>query len=135
VIRRAAGLGTILENPHFSFGQIAHIEGRIRMRRALIAATAAVALLASSQAIAQTATITISPEQRTKIKEYVVKQKVKPVTVKERITVGSRLPADVELAAVPSDWGPTFSRYRYVYSDNHVALVDPGTREVVQLID
>jgi hypothetical protein len=41
----------------------------------------------------------------------------------------------VELVAVPSDWGPSLTKYRYVYSDNRVLLVDPGSRAVVEEID
>src|SRR3954469_8752395 len=89
----------------------------------------------AGQALAQSATVEIEPAQRTKIKEYVVKEKVAPVRVKERISVGAKLPADVELRSVPSDWGPAVSKYRYVYSDNHVYFVDPANRTVVQEID
>ena len=106
------------------------------MKKMLIAGTAAMAMLASGQILsAQTTTIEIAPEQRTRIKEYVVKEKVKPVTVKERVSVGATLPADVELVAVPETWGPSVSKYRYVYSDNHVVLVEPSSRRVVQIID
>jgi hypothetical protein len=100
-------------------------------------AAAAIALSVAVPALAQTvgATVTVAPEERTRIKEYVVKEKVAPVTVKERISVGARLPADVELRAAPTAWGPTYSKYRYVYSDNHVYLVEPSTREVVTVID
>jgi hypothetical protein len=102
----------------------------------LIAGAAAVAVLAGSEILsAQTTTIEIAPEQRTRIKEYVVKEKVKPVTVKERVSVGATLPADVDLVAVPETWGPSVSKYRYVYSDNHVVLVEPSSRRVVQIID
>ena len=80
-------------------------------------------------------TVTVAPEQRTKIKQYVTTQKVEPVTVKEKVTVGATLPADVELHSVPADWGPDLVRYRYVYSGNDVVLVDPGTRKVIQVID
>jgi hypothetical protein len=115
------------------------------MKRSLLAAVA-IATLVSGSALAQSTTVTttspgagasvtIAPEQRTKIKQYVVQQKVKPVTVKERIAVGATLPADVELMSVPADWGPGLSTYRYVYSDNHVALVEPSSRRVVQIID
>jgi catalase (peroxidase I) len=110
------------------------------MRRAIIAASA-VALLASAQAFAQTVgvgpaeTIIIEPEQRTTIREYVVKERVAPVTVKERITVGARLPADVELRTAPTSWGPKFSKYRYIYSDDRVFLVEPTNRTIVQVID
>lgn len=105
------------------------------MKRTLVASVTALALVLSSQAFAQSVTVDIAPEQRTKIKEYVVKEKVKPVTVKERVTVGTVLPADVELMTVPSDWGPSVSKYRYVYSDDHVVLVEPSSRKVVQIID
>ncbi|HKY87899.1 MAG TPA: DUF1236 domain-containing protein [Pseudorhodoplanes sp.] len=116
------------------------------MKRGLIitAAVAAIALGASSSSFAQGvgvqvgpigAGISFEPAQRTRIKEYVVKERVAPVTVRERITVGSKLPADVELRTVPSDWGPSVSRYRYIHSDNRVYFVEPSTREVVTVID
>ena len=50
------------------------------MKRVVIAGATALAVLASSQAFAQ-ATITIAPEQRTKIKEYVVKERVPAATL------------------------------------------------------
>ena len=110
------------------------------MRRALMTASV-VALMTGTQALAQTVgvgpaeTVVVEPEQRTLIKEYVVKEKVNPVIVKERIAVGARLPADVELRPAPSAWGPKLSKYRYVYSDNHIYLVEPSNRTVVQVID
>jgi len=105
------------------------------MTRMLIAGAAAVAVLASSQILsAQTTVIEIAPDQRMRIKEYVVKEKVRPVTVKERVSVGATLPADVELIAVPETWGPSVSKYRYVYSDDRVVLVEPSSRRVVQII-
>jgi hypothetical protein len=104
------------------------------MKRIAIAGVTALAVMASSQAFAQ-ATITFAPEQRTKIKEYIVKERVAPLTIKERVTVGSTLPAGVELRAVPSDWGPSVSRYRYVYHDNHVVFVDPADRRVISILD
>ena len=105
------------------------------MKRLLLSGATAAAIMLSGQAMAQGTVVEIAPEQRTKIKEYVVKEKIAPVRVNERISVGTRLPADVELRAVPSAWGPAFSKYRYVYSDNHVYFVDPANRTVVQTID
>jgi hypothetical protein len=49
--------------------------------------------------------------------------------------VGAVLPADVEMRAVPNDWGPDVRRYRYVYSDDRVLLVEPGSRRVVHILD
>ncbi|MFZ0985832.1 MAG: DUF1236 domain-containing protein, partial [Pseudolabrys sp.] len=56
-------------------------------------------------------------------------------TVKERISVGGTLPADVELQTVPSTWGPRFTKYRYVYSNDRVYLVEPSDRRVIQVIE
>jgi len=111
----------------------------------LLLGVAAAALLSTS-AMAQStvtttttgaarSTVTIEPEARTRIKSYVTEKKLRPVTTKERIAVGATVPSDVELVAVPSDWGPSLTRYRYVYSNDRVMLVDPGSRTVVQEID
>jgi hypothetical protein len=105
------------------------------MKRVLLASAVALAVAASGQVLAQSVTVELEPAQRTKIKEYVVKEKVRPVTVKERITVGARLPADVELRSVPADWGPSVSKYRYVYSNDRVYFVEPSSRQVITEID
>jgi Protein of unknown function (DUF1236) len=107
------------------------------MRKVILALATVGALSAAAPASAQTVGVgvTFEPEQRTRIKEYVVKERVAPVTIKERVTVGARLPADVELRTVPAEWGPSVSRYRYVYSDNRVYFVEPSSREVVHVLD
>lgn len=106
---------------------------------------AAAASILATAAIAQTtvtgttgtgnAVIQIEPQYRTKIKSYVTEKKVRPVTTQEKIVVGAKVPTSVELEAVPADWGPSVSKYRYVYSNDRVMLVDPGTRTVVHEID
>jgi hypothetical protein len=113
------------------------------MKRTLLAGIAVIAL--ASPTFAQTviesgppsagAVVTIAPEQRTRIREYVTEKRVKPVTIRERVSVGATIPADVDLVAVPSDWGPNLTRYRYVYSGDNVVLVEPSSRRVVQVID
>jgi hypothetical protein len=113
------------------------------MKKLLILAAAA--SLCATAAIAQTTTVTttgaapstvqIEPEYRTKIKSYITEHKVRPIASKEKIIVGAKVPSDVELVAVPSDWGPSLTKYRYVYSGDRVMLVDPGTRTVVQEVD
>jgi hypothetical protein len=112
------------------------------MKKLLILAAAA--SLAATMANAQTgtattgtgaATIQIEPQSRTRIKTYITEQKIRPVQTREKIIVGATVPSDVELEAVPADWGPTLTKYRYVYSSDRVMLVDPATRTVVQEID
>ena len=104
-------------------------------RFAVVAATALSVAFGAQQVLAQQVAVEIAPPTRTTIKEYVVKEKVKPVTIKEQVTVGTALPAGVEFLPVPTAWGPTLSKYHYVYHDNHVVLVEPESRKVVQIID
>jgi len=112
------------------------------MKRIVLASVAVLAL--GTSAIAQGvgvqvgpvgAGITFAPEQRTHIREYVTRERVAPVTVRERISVGATLPADVELRSVPADWGPSVARYRYVYYNDHVFFVEPSTRKVIYELD
>jgi hypothetical protein len=112
------------------------------MKKLLILAAAAslTATMANAQTTVTTTghagtAVTIEPESRTKIRTYITEHKIRPVETRERIVVGGRLPSDVELEAVPQDWGPSLTKYRYVYSGDRVILVDPGTRTVVQELD
>jgi len=102
------------------------------MRKIVLAGIVA-AMIGGTAAVAQT--VVIAPDQRAQIREYVVKEKIRPITVKERIAVGAVLPGDVELATVPAAWGPTVAPYRYVYWDDHVVFVDPASRKVVHILD
>lgn len=110
------------------------------MRRTVIIASA-VALLGASQAFAQTVgvgpadTVVVEPEQRQVIKQYIVKEKVAPARVQQRVVIGDTVPADVELRSVPSVWGPKLTRYKYIYSGNHVYLVEPSDRKVITEIE
>jgi len=118
------------------------------MKHALIAGVAAVGVLASLPAVAQTSTtvtttgpaatgsIAIAPEKRTVIKQHFTGAPV--TTVKERVTVGATVPADVELMPVPETVVtdlPAVRGYRYFRYQDDVVLVDPSSRRVVQVID
>ena len=115
------------------------------MKKLLLMSTAAALL--STAAMAQSTVVTtttgtghaaavqIEPEYRTKIRTYVTEHKVRPVEAREKIVIGQPVPREVELEAVPADWGPSLTKYRYVYSGERVMLVDPSTRTVVQEID
>jgi Protein of unknown function (DUF1236) len=94
----------------------------------------ALVLLLTGGALAQ-ATVVIEPEQRTRIKEYVVRQNVPRVAIRERVRVGTPVPADVELREVPEDWGPSVRRYRYYHSDAGIHFVDPASRHVIYDLD
>src|SRR5215207_4380810 len=105
------------------------------MKRFLFTTATAMAVVFNTPAFSQSVGVELAPEQRTRIKEYVVKEKVPRVTVKERYRVGTAVPADVELREVPADWGPSVRSYRYYHTDSGVHFVDPSSRRVIYDID
>jgi hypothetical protein len=107
------------------------------MKYLFVAATAA-SLLASGYAMAQDATLTIEPAHRTIIKQYIVKERIRPETVKEEVVVGSALPEDVELQPVPDAWAttaPEVKSYQYFDWNGKVVFVEPKTRKVVSIVE
>ena len=64
---------------------------------ALLLATAAYAQRVATTTGTAGAAVQIEPQYRTKIKSHVTEHKIRPVTAKEKIVVGGRVPADVEL--------------------------------------
>ena len=87
------------------------------------------------QPAAPPATVRISPEQRTIIKKRI--GTVQPsATVRERVTVGTTLPADVELTPLPDDLYadvPTVRNYRYIVVGDDIVLVEPQTRRIIEV--
>src|SRR5258708_3223926 len=81
------------------------------MKKLLILAAAG--SLCAPMANAKTATVTtgagnaavqIEPQYRTKIKTYITENKIRPVESREKIVVGAKVPSDVDLVTVPSEW-------------------------------
>ena len=112
------------------------------MKRVWLVGLAAAGLLASGSAFAQmettTTTWTVRPEERTVIKDYVVKEKIRPAPIKEEVAIGVAVPADVELQPVPAAIYakvPEARRYEYFDWDGKVVFVDPGSKKVVQIVD
>jgi hypothetical protein len=77
------------------------------------------------------AAIDLAPTQREYIKDYVLKERIKPTIIAERISMGVTVPSFVELRPVPADWGPSVQRLFYFYSGERVHFVDPQSRRVV----
>ena len=114
--------------------------------KAMMIAAAAIGLMAAVPAGAQTSvtttttettgSITIAPEQRTVIHQRL--GTAKPVTIKERVSVGATVPDTVELQTVPdtivSDI-PSVKGYSYFVYNDDVVLVDPKTRKVVTIVE
>ena len=109
------------------------------MKTLMIAASAALFVSTCAMAeVVERTTFTIEPAHRTVIKQYVVKEHVRPIQIKERVVIGATLPEDVELQAVPEAWVtdvPEVRDYDYVDWNGKVVLVEPKSRRVVQIID
>lgn len=106
--------------------------------KAILIASAAAAILTCGYAAAQDSVLTIEPAHRTVIHQYIVKQHIRPVRVKETIALGATLPEDVELQPVPDEWTtevPEVRDYRYFDWNGKVVFVEPKTRRVVQIVD
>jgi len=116
------------------------------MKSVLIATAAAIGLLTAVPAGAQTSvtttttettgSLTIAPEKRTVIRQQL--STAKPVTIKERVTVGATIPESVELQTVPETIVseiPSVKGYRYFVYNDDVVLVDPRTRKVVTIVE
>ena len=105
------------------------------MKRTLFAGAAALTVMFSSQAFAQSVAVEIDPAQRAKIEDYIVNKNIPPAPVKGSILIGSTLPADIEIRSVPAGWGPTVSKFSYAYADNRVYFVWPSTRKVARILE
>jgi hypothetical protein len=104
------------------------------MKRTLIGVAAA-AVVATS-ALAQS--VIIEPQQRTVIRNYVVKERVRPVELRERVVVGATIPAEIELTPVPETIYaevPSIRPYRYFVWDDRFVLVEPSSRRVIQIVE
>jgi len=115
------------------------------MKHLMIAAVASLGVI--SAAVAQTSTtttttssgasttVTIQPEVRTKVKQYVTTSKPKAVTAPSGVTIskGTVLPETVEIQSFPADVGVT--EYRYAVVGDQTVLVEPSSRRIVEVID
>ena len=104
----------------------------------LLIATAAAAVFVSGYAMAQEATLAIEPAHETVIKQYVVKEHLRPVRVKETLAVGTVVPEDVTIAPVPDTLVsevPEVKSYDYFDYDGKIVFVDHNTRKVVKIVD
>ena len=105
------------------------------MKRTLFAGAAAFTVMFSGQAFAQSVAVEIDPAQRATIEDYIVNKNIPPAPVKGSISIGSTLPADIEIRSVPAGWGPNVSKFSYAYADNRVYFVWPSTRKIARILE
>lgn len=72
-------------------------------------------------------------DQRPRFHDYVVRENRPSIVYQDSVAVGAVLPEDgVEYYDVPPEYGVT--KYRYTVLNNHIVLVDPGTRTIVEVV-
>jgi hypothetical protein len=105
------------------------------MKRTLLAGAATLAVMLSGQAFAQSVAVEIDPAHQATIENYIVSKKVPPAPVKDSISIGSTLPADIEIRSVPASWGPSVAKFSYAYAGNRVYFVWPSARKVARVLE
>jgi hypothetical protein len=103
-----------------------------------------VALLGASPAAAQNPPKTVEPssmplpaDKHALIKEHVRRAKVPEAKVEGPVTVGMTVLEDIELWGLPQDSVtevPTVSSYKFFHVGRTIAVVDPESRTVIQVI-
>jgi hypothetical protein len=86
-----------------------------------------------------TSSVTVNDEQRTQILERLRRERsASNENINIRVNVGERLPPRVRPRPLPPDIvriAPQYRDYEYTVIEDRVAIVDPRTREVVDIID
>lgn len=99
------------------------------MKRMVGLMAGAMLLAGASMAAAQD--VIIQPEQQVVIREYVIAHPVESVEVIDGAAIGQRLPPEVVLYPIES---PDMT-YGYVVMGDQTLIVDPETRQIVQIIE
>jgi hypothetical protein len=76
----------------------------------------------------------LSADETTRVREYVVTQRRPSIRVAEEVAVGAPLSPRVRVYSVPRTVGLQRS-YSYSVVNDRTVVVDPQTREVVQIIE
>jgi uncharacterized protein DUF1236 len=80
----------------------------------------------------------ISTEQRTKITTVIRQHKVEPTRLNVSVRVGTRIPDSVHFYPMPTevvDIYPEWRGFNYILVGDQIVVVDPGTHEIVAILD
>jgi Protein of unknown function (DUF1236) len=85
----------------------------------------------------ETPPVPLSPEKQAIIKEHVGRAQLPPAEIDGPVSVGMDVPAAVALFALPQDTVtevPTVTNYKFFAIGNTIAVVEPESRKVIQII-
>jgi hypothetical protein len=91
---------------------------------------------AGSGAEAQSPVI-LPPEKQALIRDQAKRSDLPVANLNEPARIGMIVPEETELLVLPQDAGtevPTTTNYKYLLSGDLIAVVDPESRKVIQLI-
>jgi Protein of unknown function (DUF1236) len=80
----------------------------------------------------------LTTEQRTKITSVIKSQKVEPARLNVSVSVGTRIPADVRLHALPQEViviYPDWRGYDYILVGDQIVIINPRTHEIVAIVE
>jgi hypothetical protein len=83
--------------------------------------------------------VQLSDQQRTTVRQKLERERSSHTTnVQFNISIGTHVPRDVRLYAIPADIVeivPAYRSYRYVWVADEIVIIDPGTYAIVAVID
>jgi len=93
------------------------------------------ALLAATASAAFAQTVVLQPDEEVVVREYIVKQPPPDVVLPDdfELSVGTVVPESVMVS--PLDAPGIEKRYDYMVVQGRGVLVDPDTREIVEILD
>jgi hypothetical protein len=92
----------------------------------------------AGQPVAPGQPVLLGPDKQEKIRDQVARSKLESAMLSEPAEIGMTVPTSVALHALPEDSVtelPTVTAYHYFVAGRRIAIVDPVSRRVVQLID
>jgi len=85
-----------------------------------------------------TGVVALDTQQQTSIGHAIAQRGIKPLTnVNFSIAVGTKVPAPVQLRALPADvvtFLPQYRGYSYVVVEEQIVVVNPGSHEIVAIV-
>jgi hypothetical protein len=85
----------------------------------------------------ETSPVLLSPEKQATVKQHVQREKPSEAQTGGPLTVGTIVPESVELWSLPQDSVsevPTVTSYKFLLTGKTIAVVDPESRKVIQLL-
>jgi hypothetical protein len=87
--------------------------------------------------LVETPPVPLSPEKQAMLMHHVQREKPREARTNGPVTVGMIVPDSVELWSLPQDSVtevPATTSYKFMLTGKTIAVVDPGTRKVVQIV-